>query len=78
MRDQVEHLTATETEGPRIFWGGLEVPECESTGHFLCVGSPSSGKSITIRLLLQSVAPHIERRSNRSPCAYRGLGTLAF
>lgn len=43
----------------RVFWGGLELNDAESTGHFLGVGSPGSGKSIMLRLLMQSVLPHV-------------------
>lgn len=42
-----------------IFWGGLTLPEEISEGHFLVVGATGSGKTITLRLLMQSVLPRI-------------------
>lgn len=35
-------------------WGGEEIEEAEATGHFLAIGAPGSGKTIVLRLLLQS------------------------
>ncbi|MCY2987745.1 MAG: type IV secretion system DNA-binding domain-containing protein [Planctomycetota bacterium] len=47
------------TPRPKIFWGGIELDESESTGHFLCTGSPGSGKTIMMRVLMQSVLTHV-------------------
>lgn len=49
--------------GPSIFWSGLVLPEAVSEGHFCIVGGTGSGKSLTIRLLMQTVLPRIRRRS---------------
>jgi hypothetical protein len=46
--------TATEPT-PTLRWGGEEIGEGEATGHFLAIGAPGSGKTIILRLLLQSV-----------------------
>ena len=42
-----------------IFWGGMELDDAESTGHYAAVGSPGSGKSVILRLLMQSVLPNV-------------------
>jgi hypothetical protein len=41
-----------------IFWGGVLLPS-STEGHYMAVGRPRSGKTILIRLLLQSVLPLI-------------------
>ena len=40
-------------------WGGVQLPESLSIGHFLLVGSPGSGKTVSLRLLMQSILPQI-------------------
>lgn len=55
-----EHESETDNfDDYRVIWGGLELDDAESTGHFLGVGSPGSGKSIMLRVLMQSVLQHI-------------------
>ena len=51
-----------EEQPPRydsIVFGGLELPDSESTTHFLCLGTTGSGKTIILRLLMQSVLPSV-------------------
>jgi len=50
---------AQEENDPGIVWGMLRLPSKISTTHFAVVGSTGSGKTITIRLLMQSVLPRI-------------------
>ncbi|MDX2198775.1 MAG: type IV secretion system DNA-binding domain-containing protein [Phycisphaerae bacterium] len=40
---------------PGLYWGGLRLPTHLSVGHFCASGCPGSGKTITLRLLLQSI-----------------------
>lgn len=40
-------------------WGGIGLPDSLSVGHFLLAGAPGSGKTVSLRLLMQSVLPHI-------------------
>jgi hypothetical protein len=42
-----------------LFWGMVELPLAEATGNFMVVGCTGSGKSITLRFLMQSVLPNI-------------------
>ena len=44
-----------------FFWGMRDIPMQEATQHFLVVGAPQSGKTMTIRLLMQSVIPFVGR-----------------
>ncbi|MCK4341619.1 MAG: type IV secretion system DNA-binding domain-containing protein [Phycisphaerae bacterium] len=46
---------------PRIHWGGLSLPERHSDGHFCIFGATGSGKTVTLRLLMQSILPLIGR-----------------
>jgi type IV secretory pathway TraG/TraD family ATPase VirD4 len=38
---------------PGITWGGLKIPSKAATSHFMVVGTTGSGKTITLRLLMQ-------------------------
>lgn len=40
---------------PGITWGGLRVPSKMATSHFMVVGTTGSGKTLTLRLLMQEV-----------------------
>ncbi|MBI3833368.1 MAG: type IV secretion system DNA-binding domain-containing protein [Planctomycetes bacterium] len=42
-----------------IYWGSIHLPERYSEGHFCAVGATGSGKTVTLRLLMQSVIPRI-------------------
>lgn len=46
------------------FWGGVLIPSEEATTHFLVAGASGSGKTITLRLLMQSMLPKIQPKSN--------------
>ena len=45
-----------------VAWGSLTIPERLSEGHFALVGTTGSGKSISMRYLLQSVLPSLSQR----------------
>lgn len=69
---------------PVLTWGGLEVPEPLSKGHFLAIGTTRSGKTVTLRLLLQSAMRDVGVSGNTRALVYdpkreffpilRGLG----
>lgn len=44
-----------------FFWAMRDIPIQDANQHFLVTGSPQSGKTITIRLLMQSIIPYIGR-----------------
>lgn len=46
---------ALDTTQASVFWGMVEMPIAASTTHFLVAGTTGSGKTITIRLMMQSV-----------------------
>jgi len=55
-----ESTEASETdEGRQVFFGGDYLPADEATKHFLAVGTTGSGKTIVLRLLMQSALPDI-------------------
>lgn len=51
-----------------IFWGGAPIPSQAATTHFMVVGATGSGKTLTLRLLMQEVLPEIGRG-----CDHRAL-----
>ncbi|MFM7423876.1 MAG: type IV secretory system conjugative DNA transfer family protein [Elainella sp.] len=54
-----------------ILWGGVKVPTEEATTHFLVIGTTGSGKTVTLRLFMQSVLPGIGRlNSNKRAVIY--------
>ena len=51
--------------GERLLnWAGLPFPERFSSGHFFILGAIGSGKTVLLRLLLQSIVPGIKPGSN--------------
>ena len=38
-----------------ITWGGLRIPSRAATSHFMVIGTTGSGKTVTLRLLMQEV-----------------------
>jgi type IV secretory pathway TraG/TraD family ATPase VirD4 len=46
------------------FFGGRYLPDEETTRHFLAVGTTGSGKTVVLRLLMQSVLPLIAEGSD--------------
>ena len=40
---------------PGITWGGLRIPSQAASSHFMALGTTGSGKTVTIRLLMQDV-----------------------
>lgn len=49
----------TEDSEPTINFGGLSIANSEATSHFLALGTTGSGKSLTLRRLMQSTLPRI-------------------
>lgn len=47
-----------------IAWCGLEIPEALSSGHFALIGSTASGKTVSMRLMMQSILPFIRPGSD--------------
>ncbi len=53
-----ELAQASRREGDSpLFWGSLWLPSKVATTHFCVVGATGSGKTLTLRLLMQSVLP---------------------
>ena len=47
----------TKNDPYKFFWGGLYIPFSSGNMGLVAVGAPSSGKTVSIRLFLQSVLP---------------------
>jgi len=55
--EEARALKGEEDSG--LFWGMMRLPSSVASSHFAIVGSTGSGKTISIRLLMQSVLPMI-------------------
>ena len=53
-----------------VSWAGVDLPESCGTEHFAIVGSPGSGKTLSLHLLMKSVLPKIGRGLNRRAIIY--------
>lgn len=53
-----------------VYWGGIRLPSKEALTYFLVAGSVSSGKTITLRLLMQSILPNIREGSGKRALIY--------
>lgn len=59
--DELEELVREERPpwDPGADWGPVQVPSYLTTSHFCAIGAPGSGKTVLIRLLMQSVLKSI-------------------
>lgn len=55
---------------PGLPWGGVVIPSRLAVLHFLVVGAPGSGKTLTIRMLLGTLVGQISRGSGRRALVY--------
>lgn len=67
------NLPCREDE-PRLVWAGLSLPERFSAGHFTILGPTGSGKTVTLRLLMQSVLTRIRPGSGWRALIYDPKG----
>ena len=66
-----ERITQHRSDGSETFyWGGFDVPASLAAQHFCVLGSTGSGKSVTLRLLMQSVLPQVGRRPGLRAAIY--------
>jgi hypothetical protein len=52
------------------YWGYVALPEGSATQHFAAIGSTGSGKTMLLRLLMQSVIPRIKEGSDSRALIY--------
>lgn len=62
--------TAQHPTEELLDWAGIGLPEHMASGHFVIVGATESGKTVTMRLLMQSVLPAIYHGSKRRAVIY--------
>ena len=65
--ERVKELAANY-RGPS--WGFVDLPHESATQHFAAIGSTGSGKTMLLRLLMQSVLPHIKEGSDSRALIY--------
>jgi hypothetical protein len=62
LRSLAEQLKAVFAEEPGLFFGGLVVPDTYGEGGFMLVGTPGSGKTVVLDMLLrQTLSPILSR-----------------
>lgn len=59
-----------------IDWCGVEIPDALANGHFCLVGATESGKTVALRLLMQSVLPTFRPGMNRRALIYDPKGDM--
>ena len=57
VENKINKIRSPEDKG--LIWGGTILPTSAATGHFLAVGTTGSGKTVTIKLLMESILPKI-------------------
>lgn len=57
-------------DDPGLPWGGVRLPSSAAPLHFLVCGATGSGKSLTLRLLMQEVLPRIVPGSGSRALVY--------
>jgi hypothetical protein len=53
-----------------ITWGGIRIPAKSATSHFMVVGTTGSGKTVTLRLLMQEVLQPIGKGGDHRALVY--------
>ncbi|MEM6837888.1 MAG: type IV secretion system DNA-binding domain-containing protein [Cyanobacteria bacterium P01_C01_bin.120] len=69
-QDVFRHYEKVRMIGTSILWGGVKRPLGEAMTHFLVAGAAGSGKTLTIRLFMQSILPTIQPGSQRRALVY--------
>jgi len=80
--ERLLRIAKKNSRGRRTFlWGDVELPEEAAHQHFLVVGTTGSGKTLNLRLLMQSVFAGFEGRGDNRALIYDAkqdtLGLLA-
>ena len=77
----VAETRAAEFDLPKtdegITWGGLRIPSSLATSHFMVVGTTGSGKTVTLRLLMQEVLQQIGTGADHRALIYDAKQDLA-
>lgn len=66
--DTKRHEQNPEDKG--VLWGRLRIPSDQATAHFCVVGAVGSGKTLTIRMLMNDQLPLITPGSDRRALVY--------
>lgn len=69
--DEVIGANAAAEEGSDgVYWGGGWRTDRQAKGHFAAVGATGGGKTVLIRLMMQSVLPSVGRRGDFRAVVY--------
>lgn len=69
-KEATHKATALTKNNKSIFWGFLSLPINIATSHFAVVGATGSGKTLCLRLLLQSILPEIKKGTKTRAIIY--------
>jgi hypothetical protein len=69
-------LRLIRNDASPLFFGGLWLPSWAAVMHFLVLGTTGSGKTLTLRLLMQSVLKSILPGSDRRALVYDAKGDI--
>ncbi len=67
-RDRANAARGTADAG--LSWGGVRLPSETATSHFLCLGTTRSGKTLTLRMLMQDALTAIQPGSDHRALVY--------
>ncbi len=63
-------MAEVASDRPRVFWGGDWIPFEDAVTHFCVAGATGSGKTVLLRLLMQSVLPLIRTQPDTRALIY--------
>lgn len=63
-------VTARQLGGDILDWCGIGLPDALASGHMAIIGATASGKTVSMRLLMQSILPYIRPGSGRRAILY--------
>ena len=66
-----------DKDDPGITWGGLRIPSKFATSHFMVVGTTGSGKTLSLKLLMQEVLQQVGTGADHRALIYDAKQDIA-